>query len=58
MIANAITRQIDWDSIDVTQLVQHGLIHYFEVYGSKVIDFNSDFSAFQSLGKLIGEDKA
>jgi hypothetical protein len=38
--------------------VQHGLIHYFEVYGSKVIDFNSDFSAFQSLGKLIGEDKA
>ena len=45
-------------SIDVTQEVQHALMNYFSVFGTKMIDFNPDISAFKKLEHLIGKQQA
>jgi hypothetical protein len=42
------------DAIEVTKEVQFALNNYFSVYGSKVVDFNSDTSAFDQLDLLVG----
>jgi len=36
--------------------VQHSFLRYFSVFGTKVIDFNTDSSAFSNLSDLIGKD--
>jgi len=45
-------------SVDVTKEVQHAFTNYFSVFGTKMIDFNPDVSAFRNLRQLIGEKQA
>jgi hypothetical protein len=34
------------------------LTNYFSIFGTKMIDFNPDVSAFKNLGDLIGQENA
>lgn len=46
----------DIESVEVTRLVQEAFTHYLQVFGTKVIDFNPDVSAFNTLSKLVGHE--
>ena len=46
----------DIESIEVTRLVQESFTHYLQVFGTKVIDFNIDVSAYSNLSKLVGKE--
>ena len=43
-------------SINITKEVQTAFTNYFSVFGTKMIDFNPDVSAFKDLRQLIGKE--
>ena len=55
---NKIDYSQEGSSIEVTKEVQHALTNYFSIFGTKMIDFNPDVSAFKHLGDLIGKEEA
>jgi len=40
--------------IDITHEIREAFTSYFAVYGTKIIDFNTDTSAFRELKDLVG----
>lgn len=54
-------RDLDLDnectSVDVSAQVQTAVLNYFDVFGTKVLDFNWDTTPFQTLSTLIPQAK-
>ena len=46
---NQIDIKTQGTSIDITKEVQHAFTTYFTIFGTKVIDFNPDTSAFKNI---------
>ena len=57
-MANVIDMKQQGTSIDITKEVQHAFTAYFTVFGTKIIDFNPDVSAFKNIAQLIGVEAA
>ena len=56
--AGTVNFQTFGTSVDITKEVQQAFTNYFSVFGTKIIDFNPDVSAFKNIRQLIGTEKA